>query len=239
MLDDAAWSAFAARVEALEPDLRKALARRWSEAALAEHASIASFARFTLQLLAVGAPPSLLADAHRAGLDEIEHARLSFRVASRFAGQALGPGPLPIPPSSGVVSLLEAARAAVLEGCIAETLAANEARHAAERCVDPLLRTVMGAIAEDEGRHAELAWAFAGWALEVGDDAVRTGVAAAAEVAMREAEQTAATGAGPDLSDWGALPEALRLSLAREHLARVIRPALDHLMKRHAGGRTG
>jgi hypothetical protein len=91
VLDDAAWSAFAARVDARGTDLRRRLAERWSRAALAEHASIASFARFTLQLL-------------RGGLDEIEHARLSFRVASVFAGRSLGPGPLPIPPFPGEVT---------------------------------------------------------------------------------------------------------------------------------------
>ncbi|MDX2014809.1 MAG: hypothetical protein SFW67_31725 [Myxococcaceae bacterium] len=232
MLDDADWSAFAVHIEALEPGHRQVLAQRWSAAALAEHASVASFARFTLQLLAVGAPPALLIDAHRAGLDEVEHARLSFRIASHFAGQPLGPGPLPIP-TSGPVSLREATRAAVLEGCIAETLAAHEARRAAERCVDPLLRAVLARIAEDEGRHAELAWAFAGWALRVGGEAVRAGAAQAAEAALEAARRESNVSPGAvephDLAAWGVLPDPERRALAEAHLADTIRPGLASL----------
>jgi hypothetical protein len=229
--DDAAWSAFAARVDALETDLRRRLAERWSRAALAEHASIASFARFTLQLLAVGAPPSLLVDAHRAGLDEIEHARLSFRIASVFAGRSLGPGPLPIPPVPGDVTLVDATRAAVLEGCIAETLAAHEARHAAHRCVDPLLREVMVAIAEDEARHAELAWAFAGWAVTVGGDDGRR-IAQAAETALMDTARSEPSTSDDDLSAWGVLADTERRSLADAYIATTLRPALANLFGR-------
>jgi hypothetical protein len=70
--------------------------------ALLEHASVASFARFSLQLMAAGAPASLVEAAHRAALDEIEHARLTFRLASRYEGRALGPGPLPVDGSVAV-----------------------------------------------------------------------------------------------------------------------------------------
>ena len=57
-------------------------ARKWLAAALAEHASVASFSKFALELLAVGAPASLLQRAHQAALDEIRHAQLSFDVVS-------------------------------------------------------------------------------------------------------------------------------------------------------------
>ena len=49
------------------PALRRRLAELWSQDALLEHASIASFSRFALQLLAVAAPPALVAGAHRVG----------------------------------------------------------------------------------------------------------------------------------------------------------------------------
>ena len=73
-----AWSellpGFGARapdVTALSSEVRTKLAECWAQDALAEHASIASFARFTLQLMAVGAPPQLLADTQRAAADEV------------------------------------------------------------------------------------------------------------------------------------------------------------------------
>ena len=56
------------------------LAAEWSRDALAEHASIASFARFSLQLMAVGAPSALLADAQRAASDEARASALRLNV---------------------------------------------------------------------------------------------------------------------------------------------------------------
>jgi hypothetical protein len=73
---------------------RDALAGAWCDDGLMEHASVASFARFALQLVAVGAPPQLLVDTQQAIRDEIEHARLCFGLASAYAGRKLGPGPL-------------------------------------------------------------------------------------------------------------------------------------------------
>src|SRR4051812_39178148 len=84
------------RNEALPESLRRALVEHWTRAAQMEHASVAAFSRFSLQLLAVGAPPSLLQDAHRAALDEITHAELCFSLATSYAGHGIGPGPLPV-----------------------------------------------------------------------------------------------------------------------------------------------
>lgn len=70
---------------------RAALASAWVSDALMEHPSIASFARFTLELLASGAPAHLVLGAQRAGLDEVANAKACFALASRFAGQGLGP----------------------------------------------------------------------------------------------------------------------------------------------------
>jgi hypothetical protein len=42
------------------------LAKHWTEVALMAHASIAAFARFSLDALSLGAPPELLDAAHAA-----------------------------------------------------------------------------------------------------------------------------------------------------------------------------
>ena len=91
------WS-LAARpdIGGLDPATRVALADAWTTDALAEHASIAAFARFVLHLLAVGAPPGLLRDAQQALADEIDHAARTFGLASAYAGRAVGPGPIDI-----------------------------------------------------------------------------------------------------------------------------------------------
>jgi hypothetical protein len=47
-----------------------------------------------LELLALGAPAELVEKAHVAALDEIEHARICFALASAYGGERYGPGPL-------------------------------------------------------------------------------------------------------------------------------------------------
>jgi hypothetical protein len=61
-------------------------AARWVSQGLGEHASVASFAAFSLQLMVNGAPFALLAGAANANGDEVRHAEQSFALASRFAG---------------------------------------------------------------------------------------------------------------------------------------------------------
>ncbi|MBK8998661.1 MAG: hypothetical protein IPM35_23310 [Myxococcales bacterium] len=138
----------------------------WAVRAQNEHASVASFDRFSLGLLAVAAPPELLVLAHEAALEEIVHARMSFAIAGAYAADAIGPGPLDlrdVPAAS--TSLPELVESTVIEGCVGETLSALEARLAAGLATEPAARLALDRIAEDEARHAELAWAFVRWAV--------------------------------------------------------------------------
>ena len=94
-VDGSSWSASMGSLG--DPnDVRLRAAEGWVEAALAEHASVASFGRFVLELMAVGAPPELVEAATRAMSDEIAHARLAFGVAERLSGRSRGPGRLPL-----------------------------------------------------------------------------------------------------------------------------------------------
>jgi hypothetical protein len=63
--------ASAPEVDGLSGEQRAELAAQWAADGAAEHASIASFARATLQLMALGAPAGLLADTQRAAADEV------------------------------------------------------------------------------------------------------------------------------------------------------------------------
>jgi hypothetical protein len=167
------WTMALALGTSLPPSAARPIARLWLDDARMEHASIASFARFALELMALGAPSQLVADAHRAGLDEIEHARVCFSIAAALSGEVLGPGPLS---AGGLVprSLFDALRAAVHEGCVGEALAAGIAREQARRTTDPVLAARLETIAEDELRHAELAYRFVAWAVGVhGESASR------------------------------------------------------------------
>ncbi|MCC6647496.1 MAG: ferritin-like domain-containing protein [Polyangiaceae bacterium] len=218
---------------ALDPALRARLAEEWSRDALFEHASVGSFDRFSLHLLAVAAPPSLIEDAHQAAIDEILHARLCFALASAYAGEPLGPGRLPLEGDVlGRLDLPSIAAAAVTEGCVGETLASLEAATALERATVPAVREALQQIADDEARHAELAWRFVRWALDLGDPDARVAV----ERAFREALDAQR----PPLPEEDPLVEGLaahgRLSLRQkrlsfdEGLVEVVAPAARALL---------
>jgi hypothetical protein len=182
-------------VDDLSLEARAALAAAWTADALAEHASVASFARFSLSLLAAGAPADLVADAHRAALDEVRHAELCFALATAYAGEEIGPGRFPAGDrieASG--SLIALAVAAVREGCVGETIAAVLVAEQAARATDPAVRAALEQIASDEARHAELAWRTVAWAVEAGGPEVRRAVAAA----FRGGGSTMRGSRGPD-----------------------------------------
>jgi len=145
----------------------------WEEVAQLEHASVASFGRVALELMRFGAPSDLVRRAHEAALDEVRHAELAFGLVSALRGVTVGPGPLPLPDGLPLASTLaEVAEGVVREGCIGETLAAADAV-ARLRGADGAVADVLATIADDEARHAGLAWAMLRWLVEVGGDEVR------------------------------------------------------------------
>lgn len=232
----------------LSSDARAALGGWWQEAGAMEHASVASFARLTLELMAVGAPPDLLARSQQAGLDEVRHAERCFALASQYLGRNVGPGRLAIGGSLRQPVLAEIAAAAAAEGCVWETCAALEARVAANTARDPALAHLLGQIADDEANHAELAWDLVRWALQAGRDkaersAVRAAVAAALDAASAalqnagagtdalSAGDAAARDAGQDRvpAGYGVLGAAEQRRLRAHALAQVIAPARARL----------
>jgi hypothetical protein len=150
-------------------------AARWVSRGLGEHASVASFAAFSLQLMVNGAPLALLTGAANANADEVRHAEQSFALASRFAGREISAEPFPRRAISALQpqSLEELAEAALREGCIAETLsvfaAAREIEEAA--VIDAEERAVLVGIVRDEARHSALAWRTVAWASGVARNA--------------------------------------------------------------------
>jgi len=210
----------------LDEGTRKALRDAWTADALFEHASIASFARFSLELLSLGAPPTLVSASHAALADEIRHAQLCFGLASTYAGLPVGPGPLPMDGAP----LVRADRRAILlstlrEGCVGETIAALIAAGARDAATDPAVKSALSEIAADESEHAELAWRALAWAIE--DDP-----------ALCDAVEAELVGARADVSSYhsplqgdrsalrahGRLPEAELVAIAERAMAEVVLP---------------
>jgi hypothetical protein len=179
---------------ALDERRANALHRAWLYDALQEHASVAAFARFTLQMLAVGAPPELIVASQLASLDEVAHARACFGLARRYGGHNVGPSSLDVHDALGRTSIVSLAALTAEEGCAGETLGAALAAEQLALAEDREVAAVLRKIAADELRHAELAWRFARWAVERGgepawlaiDRAVRATVAATRRIPMRD-----------------------------------------------------
>ena len=212
---------------AAAPDraFRERIASEWREDARMEHASIASFARFTLELLAFGADSELVALAQRAALDEVEHARLCFALAEGFDGRALGPAPLELTDVQPAATLRAAARAAFVEGGNGETQAALLARAALARATDPAARVALERIADDEARHAELAYRFVSLALRR-EPELRAELSAALQEAVAAVQPVRVEDESDELRD--ALHAAGRLT-AKERAA-AMRDALNEVI---------
>jgi hypothetical protein len=213
--------------EDLAPGVRAFLAEAWLGDALLEHASVASFARFSFELLAVGAPAELVDLAHEAARDEVRHARGCFTLASAYAGGELGPGPLSVGGALEISSdLAVIAASAVKEGCVGETLAAVQATEQLAVATDPAVRALLTEIVRDEAKHAELAWRFVAWAIETGGQRVQKAVVQAfAEALAAPPALQPLPDLGGDLAAHGrARPAVLHAAFAAT-IAEVIRPA--------------
>lgn len=153
-------------IDSLDENVRHAATNHYLEMAAMEHASVASFARFSLQLMALGAPAELLRDAHSAALDEIEHARTSYALATMFGRTNVGPDKLSAAVAPIDIAVDVFVKALVLEGCVGETLGAAEGRAAARNVMHSEMARMLSVIAEDEERHATLAWRTLKWVLQ-------------------------------------------------------------------------
>jgi len=198
-----------------------------------EHASIAAFARFTLELLALGAPADLIELSNQAVVDETRHARLAFGLASTFAGRALAPGALCMDGALASTGRPEdLLRTTFREGCVGETRAALEVARAAAGCAEPELRRTLEGIAEDEGRHAELAWRVVRYLIDAHPE-LRPVLASELKKARSEALEVSGKFGSelPSMSERRAQVQAERVGLlAPEAIALVHREAFSQVV---------
>lgn len=169
----------------VEGSIRSAVAAQWRENGRTEHASVAAFARLTLDLMALGAPPALVSAANRDALDEIRHTELCFSLARAFDGKSESPGPFPEArsartlPATRTLALAGLAVDSLVDGALHEGISARVIARLARRCEDPQIRAVLKEIAADEGRHAAHGWDVVAWCLAEGGSAVAHALAGA------------------------------------------------------------
>jgi hypothetical protein len=150
------------------------LADQWRENAKTEHASVAAFARLTLDLMALGAPPALIAAANQDAIDEIRHTELCFAIARALDGKSIGPDAFPQAqrvatlPRSRTLALAKLAVDSLVDGALHEGVSARVIGKLARRCEVPGIREALKEIAADEGWHAAHGWAVVRWCVEEG-----------------------------------------------------------------------
>ena len=216
-----------ARCGAMSEEVRAALIEVWLRDAAFEHASIASFARLSLELIALGAPAELVRAAHRAALDEIEHAELALTIASELAGKTLGPAPLATQPTEAP-SFAALARDCFRDGCYGETVAVMLARASYDATHDPDLRGVYRQIAAEEQRHAELSFQIVAWA--VGRSAEARAVVAEERERLAASEPMFDSSSGSDLTRYGVLAAATEAEVRARTVREVVLPCIDAAM---------
>jgi hypothetical protein len=159
-----------ASVAAIDPRV----AEQWRENGRTEHASVAAFARLTLDLMALGAPPALVAAANEDALDEIRHTERCFALARAIDGAAASPGAFPEARTARTLSshrtlaLAELAVDSLVDGALHEGVSARIIARLARTCEEPAIRAVLKEIAADEGRHSAHGWDVVRWCLDEG-----------------------------------------------------------------------
>jgi hypothetical protein len=192
-----------------------------AQAAELEAASVPAFRRLARELGALGAPQELIAAARAALGDEADHWRRTRAVAERHGGRPVAPR-VPALPLRGIE---EVAIDNAVEGCVRETYGAAVALWQGERAQDPAVRELMSAIAADEVRHAELAFAVDAWADVRLSPAARARRARAVAGAVAELAVAAAADASvvdPETRLLAGLPDANEAGALLDGIAREV-----------------
>lgn len=182
-----AWSDLPGTVQ-IRDSLRSDLGRQWRENGKTEHASVAAFAKLTLDLIALGAPPKLIADANRDALEEIRHTQLCFSLANAIDGKAESPGPLRVDaalqslPKFRTAALAKLAIESLIDGALHEGVSARIIAKLAVRCEEPFIQKILKEIAQDEFRHATHGWEVVEWCVKEGGDYIVTALQTTLEI---------------------------------------------------------
>lgn len=178
----------------------------FAEAACLEAASVEAFDRLAAELVALGAPAELVEAARASREDEVRHARMTAKMAKRFGAE-----PRPAMIEVGAVrTAFEIALENAVEGCVRETFGALVAHHQAAQASDRNIAAMMGVIAEDETRHAALAWDVAGWLEPQLSASERAEVNAAREAALAHLRSEIGVEPAAGLRVQAGMPDAAR-----------------------------
>jgi hypothetical protein len=191
--------------------IESARASTWCSAvARLEALSVVAFVQMRRELIALSAPPSLVARVIAAIDDELRHAQLMGDLAASRGGVR--------PRVVGCAGALRGARALaednVVEGCVREAWGALVATWQGVNAATPELRALFAAIADDETEHAALSFDVQRWLSTQLDDDANAMLAERRRQALDAlADETGADEAGTGNADLGLPSTAERRAL--------------------------
>jgi hypothetical protein len=209
------------------------LAQQWRENGRTEHASVAAFARLTLDLMALGAPAALIAATNQDARDEIRHAELCFSLARALDGQSASPAGFPEArrartlPGARTLALAQLAVDSLVDGALNEGVSARIIAKLARRCEVPAIRALLRELGADEGRHAAHGWDVVRFCLAEGGAPVVSALLGALPVLPAEMRSAlpaaAADGAWERWGIHGRALEREEYAAARAHIIERVR----------------
>jgi hypothetical protein len=167
---------------------KNAVGEYFARMAHEEHASVFAFARMHEELVRFRAPRALRSAALRAKGDEILHTRTMASLAKENGGRSTPPRLRKFRARSLEAMAIENA----VEGCINETFGAVLVLWQSTHAADARVRSTFRKIADDEARHAALAWSLATWFEKSLDFAANRRVLRARDRAVRKLAATCA-----------------------------------------------
>lgn len=190
----------------------------FSEIAHMEAAAVLAFDELAGELAAIGAPAELLARIDRARADEVAHAAMTARLATRFGGAPSVPRVGAARPSA-VRPVMKLALENAVEGCVREAYGALAAAHQAAHAKDERVRAAFTRIALDEAEHAELSFDLDAWLVAQLTPEERREVDAARDAAWRELAMACSVEPAPEVIAIAGLPCARDALMILAHLA--------------------
>ncbi len=191
-----------------DPARGTALGAFFADVSHLEAASVEAFLTLGAELEAHGAPHALVERSTRAAGDEVRHAKITAALARRFGALQGNWSEAPRVRQREERSLADLAVENVVEGCVAETFGALVGLYQAEYAKNERIRAAMTAIAEDETRHAALAWSVFSWTHERLDEPARLRVRRAMTDAVAKLAAEARLAPDPLLVEHAGVPDA-------------------------------
>jgi hypothetical protein len=173
----------------LEPWLLARARGRWTECAFNEHRSGILMAQLVQALGEAQVPLDLWSLACGFPLQELAHAELCARVASRLGGgQDIETATLEmtLTPSAGLTPRQRCHELVVRLCCVGETISRHWLAGMRERVEHPLVHGVLSRLLRDEALHSGFGWLYLGWCRQerLLDEAERSRLSALARAAL-------------------------------------------------------